>query len=349
MRRSRRLILLAGGESAERDVSLASSASLLEALERLGHEVRCVDPADPDAPDGAVRETIRSIRLGSAPPRARPLDERRAARFVERLREERRRGAEGVVLGLHGGFGEDGTIQAVLRWLGIPFTGSGAEACAAAMHKGIARKVARSVGLAVPEGFVARRGEPLRRIRERAEGIGFPLVVKPEDQGSSVGFSRLEDPEALPAALERAWGSSDAAILERYVPGAEITAAILEGRALPLVEIRPRSGVYDYEHKYVTGVTEYLAPAPVAPEVTERVQRDAEAVFRALRCRVYGRVDFRLAPDGTPYFLEVNTLPGMTSHSLVPKAAKAAGMDFAALVDRIVEASFGRSTDGSAT
>jgi D-alanine-D-alanine ligase len=233
---------------------------------------------------------------------------------------------------LHGVFGEDGELQEALETRGIPFSGSSARACRKAFDKIEARKAFQGVGLPVPEGEVlAREGVPT---------LPLPLVIKPARQGSSVGVTIVGTKEELGPALELAWSCDTAVLAERYVPGRELTVAILGEEALPIVEIRPKRGFYDYRNKYTPGATEYLCPAPLSPGEAKEIARVALEAHRVLGCEVYSRVDLILDAKGTPWLLEVNTIPGMTETSLFPKAAAAAGISFGELCQRILDLSW---------
>lgn len=333
------ILLLAGGDSSEQDVSLASARSILEALELLGHRVTIVDPKNPDLTQEAARDLVMQAGIATQPPPVDPSKGR--TRFLQLLEGWDRLGTDIVFNALHGGAGEDGTIQAIMEYLGIPFTGSGSRASALAMDKYVSRRLATGVDVPVADGFIGS-GEnaaldDLRRQIER--GPGFPAVVKPVDQGSSVGLTIVKLPEDLAGALERTAPYGSRFLVERYIAGTEITVTVLGEEALPALEIRPDSGLYDYLHKYTSGRTEYICPAPLDASLARAFADHSVAVYRALGCSVYARVDFRLSTAGEPFLLEVNTLPGMTAHSLVPKAARAAGIEFPELLDRIIQLS----------
>lgn len=333
------ILLLAGGDSSEQDVSLASARSILEALEELGHGVTVVDPKNPALPQRDVRDLVMRAGIDRQPPAVDASAGR--IQFLQLLQEWDRSKIDLVFNALHGGAGEDGTLQAIMEYLGIPFTGSGSRACALAMDKHVSRRLATGVGVPVPPGFVADGSnsstDRLRQLIE--EGPRFPAVVKPVDQGSSVGLTVVESPGELAAAVELAARYGNRFMVERYIAGTEITVTVLGEEALPALEIRPESGLYDYLHKYTSGRTEYICPAPIDESLADTFARHAVETCRALGCGVYARVDFRLSSAGDPCFLEVNTLPGMTAHSLVPKAARAAGIEFPELVDRIIRLS----------
>jgi D-alanine-D-alanine ligase len=321
-----RIAVLLGGTSAERDVSLVTGEAVGRALEDVGHEVSLVDPAvGPEPLDRAARATI-----GTAPPEI-GVETGAAVRAVSgrAVRE-----ADVVFIALHGGTGEDGTIQGLLELAGKRYTGSGVRASALAMDKHVSKLIFRDAGVPTPDWRAVRDGSELDAA---AKGLGcaYPMVVKPNDQGSTVGLSVVKDADELRPAFELARRYSEIALIERFVEGREMTVAVLDGRPLPVVEIAPESGFYDYASKYQKGATVYTCPAQAAPALEAALGKAALDAFDSLGCRAYGRVDFRVTPGGEPFCLEANTVPGMTETSLVPMAARAAGMDFGQLVDAI--------------
>jgi D-alanine-D-alanine ligase len=244
--------------------------------------------------------------------------------------------AELVFLALHGGAGEDGTIQALLDLAGITYTGSGMLASAMAMDKAVSKRVFEHAGIPTPAWRLYRRREGHRPGEDDVNAIGgFPVIVKPNDEGSTFGLSVVDGPDGLARAFDDALRYSNDVLLEAFIPGRELTVAVLGEEALPVIEIRPKSGLYDYESKYTAGRTEYFCPADLPAAKTREVQDLSLRACRALDTAGVARADFRLAPDGTPHCLEVNTIPGMTATSLVPMAAQAAGMSFADLCERI--------------
>jgi D-alanine-D-alanine ligase len=331
-----KVLVLMGGESAEREVSLASGHSIVEALKARGHEVWALDigrstealEGDPDKiPD----------HVGSQPPDPALLPQRQGDSTLERFRHPLLREVDIVFLALHGGSGENGTVQALLDLLKVPYNGSGVLASALCMDKSISKTIFQQVGVPTPPWIsVPKDADPQSLAGEITASFGFPVVVKPNAQGSTVGFSIVESEDELPSALEHAFRYDHQALVEKFIPGREMTVAILGEEALPVVEIRPKHGVYDYECKYTKGMSEYVVPAEIPDNVREKLQGYALLAFHALKCDGYARVDFRLDPDNRPYCLEVNTLPGMTATSLVPKAARAVGMEFPELVERIL-------------
>ncbi len=336
------ILFLVGGDSAERDVSFESGRSMYGALKQLGHGVIVADPGRPDIPPTEDPDVFfKETRITSTPPAVGGNIFASRAAFLQYLCGFEKLGCDIVFNSLHGGVGEDGTLQACLDFLGIPYTGSGALACGLSMNKNLSKQLAAIVGVPLAEGFYMNKSELEKTdiIEKVQEKIGFPVVVKPNNQGSSVGVSIVPNAEELPGAFSAAGALDDAFIVEKYIEGSEITASILGSETLPLLEIRPKEGFYDYRNKYTSGATEYICPAPLDKNTTEAIQSSALRVYRAMGCRSYARVDFRLSKKCEHYYLELNTLPGMTSNSLVPKAALAAGIDFPELLNRIIQLS----------
>lgn len=241
------------------------------------------------------------------------------------------RAADLVFLALHGGDGESGQVQAFLDLMGIPYTGTGPLGSGLCMDKHLSKLVLEHYGIHTPEWIMLGEGESID------PPFDFPVVVKPNDLGSTIGLSIVNEQSELAKAVDQALIHGDSALIERFIPGRELTVTILDRQALPIVEIRPRHGVYDYECKYTSGMSQYICPADLASELTETIQSVAESIFSVLKGRHYGRIDFRLDENDIPWCLEMNTLPGMTNTSLVPKAAAAAGMDFNTLVNTMVK------------
>jgi D-alanine-D-alanine ligase len=242
-------------------------------------------------------------------------------------------GTEAVFVALHGTYGEDGGVQAELESLGIPYTGCDVESSRLAFDKALTKERCRAVGVPTARSVILRSaGDPW-------PGTGWqpPVVLKPVRQGSSVGLQFVDTVEAFPGALAEALKHGTEVLMEERILGRETTVGILEAQALPVVEVRPKSGAYDYRNKYTAGCTEYFCPAEFPDEVTRRVQEAAVGAFRAVGGRDYGRVDVMVTAAGQPVVLEVNTLPGMTETSLLPKAAAAAGISFPELCERMVE------------
>jgi D-alanine-D-alanine ligase len=325
-----KIAVLTGGTSSERDVALASGLQVARALRLRRHAVNIVDLAAGFVPP-EHEDALLPTGVGREPP---PL---------ERLRELERgmlgsglgelpvfRNADVIFLALHGGRGEDGTVQAILDVIGVPYTGSGHLASALAMDKDLAKRVLRDHGIASPAwAMTPTTAEHVRR------EVGYPCVVKPSKQGSSVGMSLVRRGRDLAKAIVLAARYDDEVMVERFVAGREYTVGILGEEALPVVEIRPKHELFDYECKYTPGMAEEIAPAPIDTALAAGLQDAARCAHRALKLGGYSRIDFRAAADGGIFFLEANTLPGLTVNSLIPKAAHAAGMSFPVLCETI--------------
>lgn len=243
-------------------------------------------------------------------------------------------GTELAFLALHGTFGEDGQIQDILTARGIPYTGANAEVSRIAFDKEKTKEKFRQHGVPTPEGQLVRSLQEVT--------LSLPLFIKPNAQGSSVGTHPVLKPEDLAAGLADALKFDSAALVERFIQGRELTVGVLGAQALPIIEIHPLDGFYDYTNKYTKGRTEYFCPAPLLEEITLSIQKEALAAHRAIGNPVYSRIDFILEKNGNAYCLEVNTIPGMTATSLLPKAAAAVGISFPQLCRRIVELSWAR-------
>lgn len=314
--------MLLGGSSSERDVSLASGFRMTDALRAKGHTVRVIDPAS-QATEAELRQAAKVKR---APPSRESLASLSTTNFV-RLAELK---ADVVFLGLHGGQGEDGTIQALLDAFGLPYTGSGHLASALAMDKELSKTLFRAAGVSTADWLMApATADAVEKT------LGWPVVVKPSKEGSTVGLSVVKAAKDLEAAIAEAFRYDDEVIIERYIPGRELTVAVLGEVALPVGEIFPKHEIYDYECKYTVGMAHEEFPAKLPPDVAAHVQDQAVKAFRALKLSGCARIDFRLDAAKVPYCLEANTLPGMTGTSLVPQAAEAAGISFEELCDRI--------------
>lgn len=342
-----KIVVLAGGLSPERSVSLSSGAKVTEALRGLGHQAALVDMyfGLEDYPglecDG--------LYAAQTPEKWRSVD--RQAPDLEAVKAARRwrgkgdfgpgvlelcQGADIVFLALHGQCGEDGRVQAAFDLLGIPYTGSGYLGSAIAMDKDLTKRLVKNLVNTPPWAF---RKYTARDIDDLVESTQVPCVVKPVDSGSSIGVSIARDKQALRSALEEGLDYGGRCVLERYIKGREIQVGILDGKVLPPIEIIPREGFYDYENKYQPGAAEEVCPAPLTREQDAEVKLAAAAVFAALGLGVYSRADFILDEQGKFWFLEINTLPGMTPTSLMPQEAAAAGMDYPALCQHIIDSS----------
>ena len=236
-----------------------------------------------------------------------------------------------VFLGLHGSIGENGTIQGFLESLGIKYTGSDPLSSAICMDKNVSKIIARDSKVNTPNWKIVTRDQTLNE-----DNSEFPLVIKPNDQGSTVGLTIVHDESELGPALNLAYNYSSSVMVEQFIEGRELTVTLIGGKALPVCEIIPSHELYDYECKYTSGMSKYVCPADIDLDLTKRVQEITERLFDVLKCRHYSRADFRLDHEDNLWFLEMNTLPGMTDTSLAPMAAKAAGFSFNELIDRIV-------------
>ena len=300
-----RILVLLGGASAEREVSLASGARVADALRAKGHDVTTADPeADPLA----------------ILPQARAADV--------------------VWMALHGGAGEDGTIQALFDLAGVRYTGSGHLASALAMDKDLSKQLFRAAGVPTAEWRMVRAGDGTdwtapTFTEKMIAALGLSLVVKPSKQGSTVGLTVVKAAAELAPAVTAAFRHDDEVMLETFVPGRELTVGVLDDAPMPVGEIIPKHELYDYECKYTPGMAEEIFPAVIPDDVRDAAQRQAMAAYRALKLAGCARIDFRLHPTDGLFCLEANTLPGMTGTSLVPQAAAAMGMDFPTLCERI--------------
>ncbi len=287
-----------GGRSAEREVSLATGKPIAETLSRLGYNVVTVD-AGKDLPTVLAAE-----------------------------------GIEFAFIALHGGKGENGAVQGLLEIMEIPYSGSGILASALAMDKVMSKVIFQAAGIRVPSYRVLKT--PLVEKGSFHDFSSPPLVVKPAAEGSSIGVSIVNDSQNLKPALENAFRYGDRVLVEKYIDGREVHLGVLGNRSLGGVEVRPKSDFYNYECKYTGGMTEYLLPPCIDDALYERLKVTALNAHRAIGCRVYSRVDFRIDVNGEPFLLEVNTLPGMTPTSLLPKIARAAGIEFDKLLEEII-------------
>ena len=328
--------VLTGGTSAERDVALASAVQVISALRRGGHEVAVVDTARGFIPE-KDESSLLPGRVGTVPPSLSELASLEQGFLLSGLRDLAVvRDAEVLFLALHGGRGEDGTVQTVLEILGVPYTGSGPLGSGLAMDKDVSKRLFRASGVKTADWLMAPAS-----VEEVADVIRWPAVVKPSKQGSTVGLTVVKSAADYLPAVELAFQYDDEVMIEAFVPGRELTVGVLDGQALPVGEIIPRHEIFDYECKYTPGMSEEIFPASLSADVARECSRLAVRAHQCLKLGGYSRVDFRLDPVGELYCLEANTLPGMTSTSLLPQAARAAGMSFEELCDRICRSAIG--------
>ncbi|MGN1001919.1 MAG: D-alanine--D-alanine ligase [Oscillospiraceae bacterium] len=337
------IVVLCGGLSNERDVSISTGTGAARALRERGHHVVLIDlylgytePFSDPAEVFAEGNAIADYAVSEAAP---DLAAVRAMRSDSGCRIGPNvltlcKAADICFLALHGEEGENGKLQATLDLHGIQYTGCGYLGSALAMNKSLSKTLFRANGIPAPDGITVKKGET------PYADVGFPCVVKPCSGGSSVGTSIVRSEDEYGRALELAFRYEEAVLVERYIKGRELTVGVMDGKAMPVIEIIPKSGFYDYKNKYQAGATDEICPAQIGPEATERVQRLAERVSRALMIDAYCRVDF-LWDDATGEMvcLEANTLPGMTPTSLIPQMAAAQGMSYGELCEKIIAVS----------
>lgn len=340
-----KIVVLAGGLSPERNVSLSSGAMVAQALRSRGHQAALIDmffglegtDATRDIFDAPIPESFKKVSR-----QAPDLNQVRASRLDKSPSAigpgvlELCQKADIVYLALHGTCGEDGRIQATLDLLGVPYTGSGCVSSAIAMDKDLTKRLVADKVVTPKWQSVTVTEENLEQLTARTD---LPVVVKPIDSGSSIGVYIARERDELRMALRESIKLGGRTVLEQYISGREIQVAILNDRALPSIEIIPKEGFYDYENKYQPGAALEVCPAEIPAEWEKRVGDAALTVFRTIGLSVYSRADFIVTEDGTPYFLEINTLPGMTPTSLVPQEAAAVGIDYPTLCETIIESS----------
>jgi len=324
-----RVTVLTGGTSAERDVALASAVQVVAALRSRGHQVSVVDTAR-----GYIAEvdeaTLVPAKVGVAPPSTARLEELQRGVLVGSLAQiPAIKGADVLFLALHGGAGEDGTIQSVLEVIGVPYTGSRALGSALAMDKDLSKKLFQAAGVPVAKWLMVPPDGKLEA------PVAMPVIVKPSKQGSTVGLTLVKSIDQLKPAIDLAFRHDDEVMLEEFIPGRELTVGVLDGKALAVGEIIPKHEIFDYECKYQPGMSEEIFPAKLDDQIAKEAQRLAVLAHHALKLGNYSRIDFRLSPEGKLYCLEANTLPGMTATSLLPQSGSAVGIPFPELCERI--------------
>ena len=298
--------VLAGGISSERKVSLKTGNNILESLHRSGYNATLVDPQDHD--------------------------------FIESIKK-----TDIAFLALHGRYGEDGTVQGLLELLKVPYTGSGVLSSALVIDKILTKKIMVKEGFPTPPYLEIDSGNPIKKLihtdGEIVKDMGYPVVVKPNTEGSTIGISKAGNIEELESGVRLASRYDERVMIEKYIIGRELTVGVIgkDPQALPVVEIKPKSGFFDYESKYTKNLTEYIVPAEIENNMTEKIMDISLKCHRCFSCFGISRVDFILDKKNIPYILELNTMPGMTSTSLVPMAAKAAGIDFDHLIEIILD------------
>jgi len=325
-----KIALFVGGISSERNVSKASGKAIYGAIKSLGYQCVLIDPAyginQPKEDENYFDEKdYGEIKLDN---------------FIKTINSDLLNDIDLVFLALHGKYDEDGTIQSMLELRKIKYTGSDVFSSMISMDKAVSKTLFRVNGVNTAEWFCVTKDFNIQEVVNRInEELGLPCVIKPNDQGSTVGLTIVKNDSEINEALKLALQFSELALIEKYIPGREMTVAVLDDESLPVLEIIPKSGFYDYKSKYTSGMSEYIVPAKIPEDVFLNIQQQALMAFKSLRCKVYARVDFRLNEENEAYCLEVNTLPGMTSTSLVPKMAKVVGISFEDLIDKIIRIS----------
>jgi D-alanine-D-alanine ligase len=322
-----KIVIIMGGTSSEREVSFLSGTNIVAALKENGHDVIPIDTVLPiEQIDYPVEATSQLINNGDK-------------NLIYLLTHSQIQSADFIFNALHGGSGENGVVQGILQTLGYSFNGSSAEGCAIAMDKIISKMIFEKNGIPTPEWLYFERNGELdyqKIIDAILKKFLLPVVIKPGHEGSTVGLTVVQKEAQIRSAIDEALKYNSVFLVEEYIDGRELTVSVLGNQALPVVEIRPKHGIYDYECKYTNGMSEYEVPANLDSSLVESIQKTTVEAFNLLRCSGYGRMDLRLSAGNKPFFLEMNTLPGMTKTSLVPKAAKAAGWNFGSLLEEII-------------
>ena len=341
-----KIIVLAGGTSTEREISIVSGTQVTKALRERGHQAVLVDVfcglegADPKTVFDGPYDVDKAAAYMRAFDAALPEMIRTRKRFFGPAVLELCEAADAVFMALHGSNGEDGKIQAAFDLLGIPYTGSSYLGSALAMDKKTSKQMFRENLVPTPQGLVVRKG--MQILPAAQNGVGLPCVVKPACGGSSVGVSIAWSEEDYKEAVAQAFRYEDVLIVEKYIKGREFSVGVVDGEVYPVIEIAPINGFYDYHNKYAAGSTVETCPADLPDEVTKKMQAAALAAYNALQLDSYGRVDIMMDEDWNVYCLEANTLPGMTPTSLLPQEAAALGMDFGQLCEKLIEVSLRR-------
>lgn len=332
-----RIAVLAGGISPERNVSLTSGKSVYYAIKELGHDVVAIDPA---LGNNCIID-YQNIIIPEGFPDSEELSMFSTRNIIECVNSDVFDNIDIAFIVLHGKNGEDGKIQSLLELRGIPYTGSGVKASSLAIDKLSSKMLFMAAGLPTPPWSVIRKEDfdDYDNIEDIRNELGKNIIIKPNDQGSTIGITRISDGnlDDIHQAILEAGKYSDIVLAESFIEGLELTVGIVGDEALPVIEIIPESGFFDYEHKYKKGKTVYECPADIYEEVSEFLKYTAITAFRALGCKGFGRADFRMDDDGRAFCLEVNTIPGFTSTSLVPMAAKESGIEFNELCQKIID------------
>ncbi len=322
------IAILLGGTSTERAVSKQSGKAMYEAIENLGYNVKLIDPAyglnQPEKTEDYFSDCDCSVINNN--------------NYIKAINSDFFNNIDLVVIALHGKWGEDGTIQSLLELRGIKYTGSSVLGSALSMDKVRSKIMFNHFNVPTPEWIEVTKENTLEEIHSTIESkFGYPCIIKPNDQGSTIGLTKCNSKNELNTALAKALQFSKKVIIEKFIAGREIAVGIVDNKILPILEIIPEHELYDYECKYKDGMAKFIVPAEISNNLKTELEKQTRIAFDSLGCKGYGRVDFRIDKYNKPYCLEVNTLPGMTSHSLVPKMAKAMGMEFDELINKIID------------
>ena len=331
------ILVLAGGLSDERQVSLTSAVAIVGALQRQGHNINVLDTATGKSLlDSSGRYLLEKDDKSLS---KIALKQSESIVLSEAIKAEPYNKSDLVFIALHGGAGEDGTIQALLDLVNIRYTGSNMMASAMSMNKSIAKNLIQNEKIPTPKHLLLIKDQESidEQFKAVTESFKLPLIVKPNNSGSTVGLTMVKDVRMISKAIEMVYAISPEVLVEQYVDGREITSAVLDDQSYPLVEIIPSNELYDYDCKYTKGKSEYICPAKLPDEITELIIDYGRRSYDALKCSGLARVDFILDKDNIPWFLELNTLPGMTELSLAPMAANEAGIDFDNLINKICQ------------
>lgn len=347
-----KIVVLAGGLSTERDVSLSSGAGICRTLREKGHDAVLMDvylgfPYDADKLEEVFTLPGAGLEIAEGIKTTEPdLEAVKASRedqsdcFLGPNVVEICRLADIVFMALHGDVGENGKLQATFDLLGIKYTGPNYLGSALAMDKGITKQIFKMSGVPTPMGTALKKSKKDTSLADL--GLKLPVVVKPCSGGSSIGVYIVDTEEAYLDALEKSFTYEDEVVIEPYIKGREFACGIIDGKALPVIEIIPKTGFFDYANKYQAGATEEVCPAQIPDEIAEKMQRATELAFKSLKLDIYSRADFLLDANGDIYCLEINTLPGMTATSLLPQEAKVAGIEYGDLCELIIKKSLER-------
>jgi len=336
------VVVLCAGISTEREVSINTGAKVCEALRTKGHNAVMIDVCAGTNNVDIFEESadnydieLEKNNIASKNDIVEELVQNRRTFFGENVLDICKK-ADIVFMALHGENGENGKVQATFDLMGIKYTGTGCLGSAMAMDKGISKQIFLSKNIPTPKGIILNKGEATELDKV---GMTIPCVVKPCCGGSSVGVTIVDSEEKYNAAVEESFRYEDEVVVEQYVKGREFSVGVIEGKALPIIEIIPKEGFYDYKNKYVPGMTEDVCPANLSEEESTKMQKIAVDVFNALKLEAYGRIDVLMEEDGSMYCLEANTLPGMTATSLLPQEAAAIGVNFPDLCDLLINIS----------